>query len=44
MILRLCSATSETEQKQILDSFGMTAEQFRELFGPIAGFAGPDVE
>ncbi|MEU9466462.1 hypothetical protein AB0D78_07350 [Streptomyces avermitilis] len=30
--LQLDLASSETERKQILDSFGMTIEEFDELF------------
>lgn len=31
--LQLCLASSESERKQILDSSGMTVEEFGELFG-----------
>lgn len=40
--LRFSLASSDTERKQILDSFGMTAEEFDELFDHVSGSAGPD--
>lgn len=40
--LQLSLASSDTERKQILDSFGMTIEGFDELFGHNSGFTGPD--
>ncbi|MGW2060013.1 hypothetical protein OH782_26375 [Streptomyces sp. NBC_01544] len=42
MALQLGLANSDTERKQILDSFGMTIEEFNELFGHDSGSAGPD--
>ncbi|MFB6870936.1 hypothetical protein [Streptomyces sp. NPDC056323] len=42
MSLQLDLASSDTERKQILDSFGMTIEEFNELFGHGSGPAGPD--
>ncbi|CAM5437950.1 putative protein OS=Streptomyces aurantiogriseus OX=66870 GN=GCM10010251_66480 PE=4 SV=1 [Streptomyces aurantiogriseus] len=40
--LRLSLASSDAERKQILDSFGMTTEEFDELFGHGSGSTGPD--
>ena len=40
--LLLSLASSDTERKQILDSFGMTIEEFGELFGHSHGFTGLD--
>lgn len=40
--LQLCLASSDTERKQILDSFGMTVEEFGELFGRSYRFTGLD--
>ncbi|MEU6283826.1 hypothetical protein [Streptomyces sp. NPDC047028] len=40
--LLLSLASSDTERKQILDSFGMTIEEFGELFDHSRGFPGAD--
>lgn len=40
--LQLSLASSDTERKQILDSFGMTIEESDELFGHSHGFTGID--
>ncbi|MFG2420452.1 hypothetical protein ACGFWD_15545 [Streptomyces sp. NPDC048448] len=37
VILQICSASSDAERKQILEAVSMTAEGFRELYGPITG-------
>lgn len=39
--LQLVLASSETERKQILDSFGMTTDDFTEFFGIGPGLATP---
>ncbi|MGF0176205.1 hypothetical protein ACQF36_38875 [Streptomyces sp. Marseille-Q5077] len=40
--LQLSLASSEVERKQILYSFGMTIEEFSELFEHRYGSTGPD--
>ncbi|MGX1542853.1 hypothetical protein [Streptomyces adustus] len=40
--LQLCLASSDTERKQILDPFGLTVEEFSELFGHSYRFTGLD--
>ncbi|MER5377363.1 hypothetical protein [Streptomyces sp. NPDC002553] len=40
--MRLSLASSDTERKQILDSFAMTTEEFGELFGHVHGVTGLD--
>ncbi|GGW34718.1 hypothetical protein GCM10010350_17880 [Streptomyces galilaeus] len=40
--LQLSSARSHIERKQILDSFGMTIEEFSALFGHGFAFTCPD--
>ncbi|GED86797.1 hypothetical protein TNCT6_38820 [Streptomyces sp. 6-11-2] len=40
--LMISLASSHVERKQILHSFGMTIEEFDELFGHSDGFADPD--
>lgn len=40
--LQLSLASSDTERKQILDSFGMTVEEFGDLFGHSYRFIGLD--
>ncbi|MFJ6560607.1 hypothetical protein ACIQMV_12090 [Streptomyces sp. NPDC091412] len=42
MSLMISLANSHVERKQILHSFGMTIEEFDELFGHSDGFADPD--
>ncbi|MFD8044196.1 hypothetical protein ACFV5E_12240 [Streptomyces chartreusis] len=40
--LQLYLASSDIERKEILDSFGMTIEEFDDLFDHGHGSAGPD--
>ncbi|MEU0675734.1 hypothetical protein ABZ330_23135 [Streptomyces sp. NPDC006172] len=40
VFLQISLAGSETERKQVLDSFGMTIEEFGELFGHVPGVTG----
>ncbi|MEU0074272.1 hypothetical protein ABZ027_32760 [Streptomyces sp. NPDC006332] len=42
MSLLLSLANSDTERKQILDSFGTTIEEFDDLFGHGSGSTGLD--
>ncbi|MGW7362334.1 hypothetical protein ACWGI8_02660 [Streptomyces sp. NPDC054841] len=40
--MQISLASSEVERKQILHSFGMTIEEFSELFEHRYGSTGPD--